>query len=129
MGNKTYITKWTPNLDAIQRMAHDGFSYTEIGEVFGVKGHVIRNLLNRRGLYVTRKDVAKSKWQPIKTAPMNNTLILLCYLDDEDYLVNTGYWATYYHLEERLQEDPHWEWPNYGYQPTHWMDLPQPPKE
>jgi hypothetical protein len=58
MGNKTYNTKWTVNLDAIQRMANDGFSYTEIGEVFGVKGYAIRNLLNRRGLYITRKDIA-----------------------------------------------------------------------
>ena len=58
MSNKTYNTKWALNLDAIQRMANDGFSYTEIGEVFGVKGYAIRNLLNRRGLYITRKDIA-----------------------------------------------------------------------
>jgi hypothetical protein len=118
MGNKTYNTKWTPHLDAIQRMARRGFSYTEIGKVYGVEGHVMRTLLNRRGLYITRKDVAKPKWQPIETAPRGKLMLL-----------SSGKSV---HIGEGVPKSKVWfayDLSPPHYNPTHWMDLPQPPKE
>ena len=61
------------------------------------------------------------KWQPIETAPKDRTEILAV----RDKEIKIVFW--YPHLKEwGSQED----WADDGtWEPTHWMPLPEPPKE
>lgn len=76
-----------------------------------------------------------SDWQPIETAPKDETLILLfgkerygeCY-DLDEVVIQIGYWSTWHSGQWRLElfgpnEDTLW------FIPTHWMPLPPPPSD
>jgi len=136
-------TKWSPHIDRMVSMANKGASYTEIGKAFDVPASTIRNALSRRGKYVTRKDVAQPKWQPIETAPRDGTLVLVCNTLDNGTITSINgkiAVARYaYHLDGL--DESMWEYGTYysenskGNQgsylisATHWMPLPKPPKE
>ena len=77
------------------------------------------------------------KWQPIKTAPKDGTVVLLFY--HECTRANVGRFidrqiieygvpkesVTFWRVIENNWVDRHWgDWPT----PTHWMPLPKPPK-
>ncbi len=64
-------------------------------------------------------------WQPIETAPKDGTDILLAaHWRGERWLQGIGRWR-----DERYQENtPGWGWTWYA-SPSHWMPLPNPPKE
>ena len=72
--------------------------------------------------------VESSGWQPIETAPMDGTEVVLyypCYLDGG--FVTAGYWRAGTDVYE-----PHWysDLVNGGASPpTKWQPLPQPPTE
>ncbi len=69
-------------------------------------------------------------WQPIETAPKDGTTILLNYSGMK--AIRLGWWD-----DDRFAKKPHpfFAWPNCskasarGNPPTHWMPLPEPPKE
>ena len=66
-----------------------------------------------------------TEWQPIETAPKNGELILLSPAFDRPYAI--GRWAWEY-------GDGLWFMDSVGtlcgiWKPTHWMPLPEPPKE
>ena len=109
-------SKWSPHIDRMVRMAKKGASYTEIGKVFGAPASTIRNALSRRGMYVTRKDVAQPRWQPIETAPKDGTTIIVY----EPGLYQTAAWTGggWTNASDSWLGDV-----------THWMPLPKPPKE
>lgn len=61
-------------------------------------------------------------WQPIETAPKDGTPVLVW--DGSDAMVS--YWSNV----TGLDGDGEWHtWALCAEQPTHWMPLPQPPKE
>lgn len=63
-----------------------------------------------------------SEWQPIETAPKDGTLILLwAFLDWKDDLVPVCGW----YAQSAEMWLCHSAWLN----PTHWMPLPEPPKD
>lgn len=65
-----------------------------------------------------------SEWQPIETAPRDGTEILCC----ECVEIFIGFWSG-------NNVDGYWDSYEEGahyidsYSPTHWMPLPEPPKE
>lgn len=62
------------------------------------------------------------KWQPIETAPKDGTRVLLHSPDTHLYTPVLGTWVE---TKERWEE-----WGGYyPCNPTHWMPLPEPPKE
>ena len=134
---KGSYSKWSPErVSQIVEMARTGMSYSEIGATMGEQGHVIRNLLNRYGVYVTRKDVGQSRWQPIKTAPMYE-MVLVC-VDGEVTIaqkVPQDHVFDFEFLGMKLEVPKEGIWidPLDGNLPTivpeHWMPLPKPPKE
>lgn len=69
--------------------------------------------------------VAGNFWQPIETAPMDGTEIILFYPHMSDGLVTAGY----FHVAQDDYES-HWyaDLVNGGASPpTHWRPLPEPP--
>jgi hypothetical protein len=76
-------------------------------------------------------------WQPIETAPKDGTWILVCggrtNDDHKDRSHAVAQWTHY--LNGRTREEGNWQfaWYDGGYygeycDPTHWMELPEPPK-
>ena len=66
-----------------------------------------------------------SGWQPIETAPKDNTRILLhdVYERERPWATFVGAWGTWIH------NDGWHSIPGaYAKRPTHWMPLPEPPK-
>jgi Protein of unknown function (DUF551) len=72
-----------------------------------------------------------SEWQPIETAPTMRTILLFAATDIGDdgsvknWRMETGFWS---------MGHAGWKWGGYelrpySVQPTHWMPLPEPPKE
>ena len=60
-------------------------------------------------------------WQPIETAPKDGTAALIFSKDDAFGPVIVGWWEN---------DDEAWWGPHsYIVRPTHWMPLPDPPKE
>lgn len=59
---------------------------------------------------------AENAWQPIETAPMDNSIIIVCFTNDGGYTKISG----------GLYSD---HGTHYGHKPTHWKPLPKPPKE
>jgi hypothetical protein len=113
-------------------MAKTGMSYSEIGATMGEQGYVIRNLLKRYGVYVTRKDVGQSRWQPIETA-LKDTPILIRKLHEVGIAIHNpsifGGWQLCSSVSF-FQEETQSNMCNKALPlPTHWMPLPQPPKE
>jgi len=108
-------TKWSPHIDSMVAMAKRGMSYTEIGKAFGVQSSTIRNALSRRGKYVKRKDLAKSAWKPIETAPKDGTVIIVY----APKFFQTAAWVggVWTNAANSWLGDV-----------THWMPLPEPPK-
>ena len=114
---KGSYSKWSPErVSQIVEMAKTGMSYSEIGATMGEQGYVIRNLLNRYGVYVTRKDVGQPRWQPIETAPRNGSTIIVY----EPGFYQTAAWTGggWTNASNSWLGDV-----------THWMPLPKPPKE
>jgi len=75
-----------------------------------------------------------TEWQPIETAPKDNTLVLLYAKIDPDPnfsdFMDVGYWETYnFWLGPVPPEGPCWNWSLSEHQPTHWMHLPEPPRQ
>jgi hypothetical protein len=69
-----------------------------------------------------------TEWQPIDTAPRDNSIILLAGIDDlGDQVVGEGYWETYLWWNGE-HNDPEWSW-GWEAEPTHWMPMPEPPKK
>lgn len=64
-------------------------------------------------------------WQPIETAPKDGTGILLYrrYEGKFLHLVDVGEW------QKENEGGPRWAWRYSTWEPTHWMPLPDPPKE
>ena len=73
-------------------------------------------------------------WQPIETAPRDNTIVLLCWPDEgvaSDFppetaqmMIGTGYYET-----GAYQSYVGWMCDNQeNLSPTHWMPLPEMPK-
>jgi len=72
-----------------------------------------------------------NQWQPIETAPKDNTLLLLYNKCDDDdlHFIEVGYWETYSGWYGPIPEEgPGWQWDNIGVDPTHWMHIPLGPK-
>ena len=83
-------------------------------------------------------------WQPIDTAPKNGNCVLVCAVDGGEYIVEPtigwwegpktagarrppfveGWFSESDGFSPRTVERKGWG----GYQPTHWMVLPEPPK-
>lgn len=71
-----------------------------------------------------------SEWQPIETAPRDNSMVLLYASDSEgSFWIDTGYWETYSGWYGTPPENPDWI---SSFDPsfiiTHWMELPEPPQ-
>lgn len=66
---------------------------------------------------------AFGKWQPIKTAPRDETEILLA---DPSGSFEVGYWYAdgWVSWEGLPDAEPDWIY----WEPTHWMPLPEPPE-
>ena len=61
-------------------------------------------------------------WQPIETAPKDGTLVLL-YGNGARVQWQVSEW----YIEDEFAGWHPWNWPDYE-KPTHWMQLPKPPK-
>lgn len=79
-----------------------------------------------------------SEWQPIDTAPKDGTTVLLFRRLDPWNVIGYGRWiSTKWRLKDGTT--PIEGWLSYGFDdppgnlglggPTHWMPLPEPPKE
>jgi len=67
-------------------------------------------------------------WQPISTAPMDNTLIILAGKDPNgEWTVEPGHWETYDFWASDEEMTPCWNWSE-ATDPTHWMHLPDSPE-
>lgn len=68
-----------------------------------------------------------SEWQPIETAPRDGTLVLLWW--DGDF-APVGFWQDgwVYTMTQARNLDGAVIDILLGYEPTHWMPLPEPPK-
>lgn len=68
-----------------------------------------------------------SEWQPIETAPSQQTILLWAITDTSmsppNWKMATGHWATV--LEQWIWDGR--EVRDHEVQPTHWMPLPEPP--
>ena len=62
---------------------------------------------------------AWKEWQPIETAPLNTTVLIW----DGDMM-----WVAKAEFR-RIPATWHWETPEGFVTPTHWMPLPEPPKD
>ena len=60
-----------------------------------------------------------SKWQKIESAPKEGTVLLFDPSKSEGSCIGTGYWLY----------DNVWMMEDRNAEPTHWMPLPEPPKE
>ena len=76
--------------------------------------------------FLCGKDGKMSEWQPIETAPMDGTDILVCVTRN---LPDDG-WETIQWVDWQTKRV---RWPTYRdrddipFPPTHWMPLPEPP--
>lgn len=118
---KGSYSKWSPErVSQIVEMARTGMSYSEIGATMGEQGYVIRNLLKRYGVYVTRKDVGQPRWQPIETAPRDGSTILVWFDKAERHFMLYWFNDSWCFIGGNIRP---------SYDPSHWMPLPKPPKE
>jgi len=71
-----------------------------------------------------------NQWQPIETAPKDNTpLLLYNKIDDGLHYIEVGYWETYLCWSGPIPEEGlGWQWNYIGVDPTHWMHIPLEPK-
>jgi len=69
-----------------------------------------------------------SEWRPIETAPKDATKILLYYRDRilGQHLMGIGHWQL--GPVDETYPCRNWIW-NYVCPPSHWMPLPEPPKD
>jgi Protein of unknown function (DUF551) len=61
-------------------------------------------------------------WQPIDKAPKDESVILLW--SDKDKVCADGFW-----LQEGYAGNGSWIWPYIYKTPTHWMPLPEFPRD
>ena len=63
-----------------------------------------------------------SEWQPIETAPKETRVLLWVPLDKQKWAIRSGGYDLYY---------GRWfyDGPQDDHQPTHWVPLPDPPKD
>lgn len=68
----------------------------------------------------------EDKWQPIETAPKDGTDIILARPEDDDcwYAIAQWWVAGWAFMSGRVGDMP----ALIGFEPTHWMPLPSPPK-
>jgi hypothetical protein len=79
------------------------------------------------------------EWQPISTAPKDGTEIIGMYVHIETQVVHNVFWMGEDDTDEHGNADIGWWTYEYGevgrlkldgwMTPTHWMPLPEPPKE
>ena len=60
------------------------------------------------------------EWQPIETAPKDGTPVLA-------WLVNPS--GDEYITVIKANRSGGWDWRSIYFEPTHWMPLPEPPKD
>jgi hypothetical protein len=65
-------------------------------------------------------------WQPIETAPKDGTVINVW---AEDIRFPAVFWTDHDIEWWHVTDGKHGPWPLRGPSPTHWMPLPDPPKE
>jgi len=67
----------------------------------------------------------KMNWQPIETAPKDGTDLLLFYpsSDGEAPFIDVNRWLDW------PREMNAYSWTTGGVNPTHWMPMPEPPKD
>ena len=80
-----------------------------------------------------QRRIVMTEWQPIETAPKDNTLVLLYSKIDPDPdfsdFMGVGYWETYDLWHGPIPpKGPCWMWSIDEHLPTHWMHLPEPPQ-
>ena len=120
------IIKWTE----AEWMRVPGFAAKSLNE--------LKNILAGFGLALAAKPVKEPVkkqrkyfmmcWQPISTAPMDNTLIILAGKDKNgEWTVEQGHWETYDFWAGDEEMTPCWNWSEIT-DPTHWMHLPDPPE-
>ena len=136
---KGSYSKWSPErVSQIVEMAKTGMSYSEIGATMGEKGYVIRNLLKRYGVYVTRKDVGQPRWRPIETAPKDQWVLtydLKGVVPSNESRFVVAKWAYddqwWYDVVLKRTDDEFENWSKEYLTccPVYWMPLPKPPKE
>ena len=61
-------------------------------------------------------------WQPIETAPVDGTLILLAAIVGDTYKVADGSYTIFASSDGK--EDGAWVWPYILTNPTHWQPMP-----
>jgi hypothetical protein len=67
-----------------------------------------------------------SEWQPIETAPKDETAVLAYQrLTSQLWVIAPMYWCGSTWLLVQFHSDNY----EHGMQPTHWMEIPEPPKE
>jgi hypothetical protein len=79
-----------------------------------------------------------SEWQPIETAPKDGTDIIAMYIHISTQIVHAAFWMS---CVEGLDDPEDEGWWTYDWSevsrtkmtgwmtPTHWMPLPEPPKD
>ena len=65
-----------------------------------------------------------NEWQPIETAPTDGTYFLALYIPDGKRHLIPKYGVG---CKTQLTGDLVWDW-GWAMHPTHWMELPPPPK-
>jgi uncharacterized protein DUF551 len=109
-----------------EKRAHDAY-------VYGLEGAIS---LIKSKMHSMEEDIAQNEesvegWQPIETAPKDGSNIMLYYplegLDKSWERIVFCYWS---------ERENNWVWSgracrtfSRGFQPTHWMPLPEPPNE
>lgn len=72
-------------------------------------------------------------WQPIDTAPLDGTLLLLFDLENNEFGVGfyagVGSFGTIWNLATFDVVRSSWDSDPYSISATHWMALPEPPKK
>ena len=66
------------------------------------------------------------KWKPIATAPLDNSILILCSKNEDDggWIVDVGFYDKY--AVPGFPNTPGWSF--WGGEPLYWMELPQPPE-
>jgi hypothetical protein len=96
-------------------------------------------VLNLKGITVSNSEQGASKWQPIETAPRDGTWILLfARLENYDKSAQGEMGVCRWERLDYHRESEDWAYGrNFGehgfrlgfYDATHWMPLPEPPKD
>lgn len=70
-----------------------------------------------------------TEWKPIETAPKDGTEILGWLKEGKWAVVSFKVTKSYCHWNREFRDSENWWKDNVTCTPTHWMPLPNPPKE